>query len=561
MKNKISIATMLLFVLVQSSCHLKPFVKYMFNDEGFKKFSKKEKLAGNNENPHRAYQVNRYDWEVEVFPDRQRIEDKMKISFTPAMEQDTFLFDLQKRLKITASSGLGDYSLKHKGDFLYLIFKNNLPVGKRTSITINYKGKPLKMMGEGPIQWKKDDKGRPWISTITEGVGPHFMMPCNILLGNEADTTSISVTVPADLTVTANGQLTEVVEKENKKTYKHLVTNPINIYNISFNIGHFVKLQKPYTDINGVERTIECFVMDYREEVASEYYNQAPKILHVFEEMYGVFPWWNDGCRFVESTFAAMEHQSCIAMGDDYRKDWKDTINTTLVHEIAHEWWGNNVTGSDYCDIWIHEGMATYSEALFLEKFLGAEDYSERIKKMVRSTYNRIPIHKKCGVVYNSWMNGPDQDIYAKGGLMMHSLRVLVDNDSLFFSALKQIQVDFALQNISSEEMVGRLNQLLGRDYSPMMNWYLDEAKPPILEIKINQIDKKIKYRWKKETDLMREQEVSVKKNEEELYLNPSEDWQSMKFTPSNEEKKGDSIYFNLEKGIYFILKNISQEK
>ena len=95
--------------------------------------------------------------------------------------------------------------------------------------------------------------------------------------------------------------------------------------------------------------------------------------------LYGVFPWWNDGCRFVESTFAAMEHQSCIAMGDDYRKDWKDTINTTLVHEIAHEWWGNNVTGSDYCDIWIHEGMATYSEALFLEKFLGTEDYSEPI--------------------------------------------------------------------------------------------------------------------------------------------------------------------------------------
>lgn len=530
----------------------------MFNNEGFKKFSKKELLAGNNENPHRAYQVNRYDWEVEVFPKKERIKGTMKMSFTPNIEQDTFLFDLQKRMKIKSSSATEEYKLKHKGDFLYLIFEKNQPMGKRSHITIDYEGKPHKLMGEGPIQWKKDDKERPWISSITEGIGPHFMMPCNILLGNEADTTTIKVTVPSELTVTANGQLTGIVEKGDKKTFSHLVTYPINIYNISFNIGHFVKLEKPYTDINGVERTIECFVMDYRKEVANEYYDQTPKILKIFEEMYGVFPWWNDGCRFVESTFAAMEHQSCIAMGDDYVKDWKDTINTTLVHEIAHEWWGNNVTGKDYCDIWIHEGMATYSEALFLEKFLGSEDYYERIKKMVRSTYNRIPIHKKCGVVYNSWMNGPDQDIYDKGGLMMHSLRTLVNDDELFFSALKQIQIDFAEQNVSSEEMVEKLNTLLGFDYSPMMNWYLDEAKPPQLQIRLDLPNSKLYYKWKKEIPLMVEQQLELE-SEDSLYkINPTTEFQIMKREP------GNRIAFSLEKGIYYqidVLEIIKEEK
>ena len=525
------------------------------NKEGFKKFSKKEKLAGNNENPQRAYQVNKYDWAVEVFPDKKRIEGTMRISFTPSIAQDTFLFDLQKQLKIKSSSTKGVFDLKHKGDFLYLIYKENQAAGKRISLFMQYEGKPVSVAGEGPIQWKKDDKGRHWVSTITEGIGPHFIMPCNILLGNEPDTTVISVTVPSNLTVTANGQLIGVSEKDNKKTFKHLVTNPINIYNISFNAGHFVKLDKPYKDINGVERNIECYVMDYRQEVADEYYNQAPIIMKEFEQLFGVFPWWNDGCRFVESTFAAMEHQSCIAMGDEYHKDWKDTINTTLVHELAHEWWGNNVTGKDYCDIWIHEGMATYSEALFLEKFLGKEDYTKRIRGMVFSTYNKIPIHKVCGVAYNSWTNGPDQDIYGKGGLMMHSLRILVNDDKLFFSALKQIQQVFAVKNVSSEEMVIKLNELLGKDYSTMLNWYLDEMKPPVLEIQMDKPNNKLHYKWKKEIALMQEEVVEIKKGEELIFINPSSAWQSIKVVT------GDKFMFNIEKGIYYQLEVLESIK
>tara|TARA_B110000503_G_C7145796_1_gene412891 strand:- start:693 stop:2363 length:1671 start_codon:yes stop_codon:yes gene_type:complete len=549
MKNLISKVTLLLFILVQSSCYLKPFVKYGLNKEGFKKFSKKEKLAGNNENPQRAYKINRYDWAVELMPEKERISGNMKITFTPSVRQDTFMFDLQKRMKIESfTCNIADAKLKHKGDFLYLSFLTDMDFTSRISIEIHYKGKPVKMLGEGPIQWKKDDKGRHWISSITEGVGPHFMMPCSILLGKQSDTTSISVTVPSSLTVTANGQLLSITKKDNKKTFNHLVTNPINIYNISFNAGHFVKVEKPYIDIKGIERTIECFVMDYSEEIASEYYNQAPLIMKEFEQLFGEFPWWTDGCRFVESTFSAMEHQSCIAMGDNYYKDWKDTINTTLVHELAHEWWGNNVTGKDYCDIWIHEGMATYSEALFLEQFLGKEDYSRRIKGMLFSTANTIPIHKVCGVVYNSWTNGPDQDIYSKGGLMMHSLRVLVNDDRLFMNALKQIQIDFAKQNVSSEEMVNKLNELLLDDYSPMLNWYLDEAKPPQLEIKLDRTKGKLQYKWAKEIPLMMRQELLLLINDEETRLNPTIQYQTIDVVP------GQKLNFLIERGIYYQL-------
>ncbi|MBL4708861.1 MAG: hypothetical protein JKY48_10535, partial [Flavobacteriales bacterium] len=469
-------------VLLLSSCFYSSFVKYSMNKEGFKNFSKKEKLAGNTTNPHRAYHINKYDWNIQVFPDKKKLEGTMGIHFSPEIAQDTFLFDLQKRMKIyDFKTSIPNSSIKRKGDLLYLIFEGNIPANKRVLFSINYGGKPVSVAGEGPMNWKEDLKFRPWISTITEGIGPHFIMPCSALLGKEPDSTEINITAPLALIAAANGQLLERKENKEKQTAttSFLVSYPINIYNISFNLGHFVKFIKPYTDIKGNPREIECYVLDYNQEVADTFYNQAPKMMQVFEEAYGSFPWWNDGCRFIESTFSAMEHQSGIAMGDDYNYDWKDEWNTTLAHELAHEWWGNNITGIDYCDIWIHEGMATYSEALFLESIYGREAYESRIRKMVFSTYNSIPIHKVCGVLYNSWLNGPDQDIYDKGGLMMHSLRKVVNNDELFMTTLKQIQEEYGPRNISSEEMIEQLNTLLAKDYSPLLNWYLDEQKPP----------------------------------------------------------------------------------
>jgi len=197
-------------------------------------------------------------------------------------------------------------------------------------------------------------------------------MPCNALLSSESDSTTIAVTVPSNLTVVSNGQLIGIESNTERKTktYKHEITNNINTYSLSFNVGHFVELTKPYSDINGIERNLKFHVLDYNQDTASKFYEQTPIILREFEKLYGEFPFWEDGCKFIESTFSAMEHQSGIAMGSIYKNNWKE-FNTTLIHELAHEWWGNSLTGKDYCDIWIHEGMATYSEALFLEEIYG----------------------------------------------------------------------------------------------------------------------------------------------------------------------------------------------
>jgi aminopeptidase N len=383
-------------------------------------------------------------------------------------------------------------------------------------------------------------------------------MPCNGLLKDEADTTEINITVPKEFTVAANGQLIdEVLDfKTHKKTYKHLVTNPINIYNISFNIGHFVTFTKPYKDINGVDRLIECQVMDYNEKEASKFYDQAPKIMAVFEEIYGEFPWWNDGCRFIESTFSAMEHQSGIAMGDDYSYDWED-YNTTLVHELSHEWWGNNVTAYDYCDAWIHEGLATYSEALFLEKVYGKEAYDKKIKYFYYGTSNQIPIKKVCGVKYSSWISYPDMDIYDKGALLMHSLRTVVDDDKLFMQAMFDFQQELPESNISADHFIQKFNNLLGNDYSALFELYLNETNPPHLDFYTETTEggKRIfYYKWAKEIPFKLKKGISVEIDEKDIVLHPNSQFQTVDISG------GKGVKFLFPKSIYFLPKEFKKK-
>jgi len=541
----------LLFFLFVSSCYYKPFVQYRLNKKGFKHFNKKEKFSGDNANPYRNYDVKKYALDLEVFPDDKKIAGSMTIDFVTTESQKTFMFDFKKGMKVLSySTPFGKPSLKHKGDLLYLTYSEIIPKNKRIALKINYKGKPKNVIGEGPIQWKKDDKDRHWISSSTEGIGPHFMMPCNGLLKDEPDSTEINITVPNDLVVAANGKLMSVSENQTNqtKTYKHLVTNPINIYNISFNIGHFIMLKKDYTDLNGFKRIIECQVLDYNEVDAERFYDQAPKIMGVFEELYGVYPWWNDGCRFIESTFAAMEHQSGIAMGSEYYLDWKD-YNLTLVHELSHEWSGNNVTAYDYCDAWIHEGLATYSEALFIEKVYGHKAYEKKIQRFYYGTSNKIPIRKVCGVKYSSWISYNDMDIYDKGALLMHSLRIVVDNDDLFFKALKTFQKDLAQSNITSDHFMQKFNNLLGNDYSALFNLYLDDTEPPILRV-YTDIDeegkKQYHYKWDKALPFELKNGLKLEVNDEEVSIFPTTTFQSIEYK---------SLKLLLPKSIYFLPK------
>ena len=105
--------------------------------------------------------------------------------------------------------------------------------------------------------------------------------------------------------------------------------------------------------------------------------------MQALEHWFGPYPFYEDGYKLVESPHLGMEHQSAVAYGNKFKNgyDGRDLSGSgwglkwdfIIVHETAHEWWGNNLTTADLADMWVHESFANYSEGIYTECLLGKE--------------------------------------------------------------------------------------------------------------------------------------------------------------------------------------------
>lgn len=546
-------------ILVLQGCQYAPFLKYRNTkgEDNFPKFREKHFYQGSPIPLRTAYDVTCYDWSVDVNPKRKRLEGTMRIHFRANLPADSILLDLQGKLNVTDVAGSTSVQKhRHRGDLLYLVFETPLQPDSLYHVEISYKGKPASMIGYGPVFWMEDRAGHPRVSTLTQGIGPHWIMPCKDLLYDEPDSCFIRVTVPEGLTAVANGRLRDIQHANGKSTYHYAVINPINVYNISFNVGMYCTLTYPYTDLSGNEQVIEAAVLCEDSTEARAFYAQTPAVMAALESLYGPFPWWDDACRFVQSAVmgGAMEHQSAISMGDnfvnDIRPDSAMHSNATLIHELAHEWWGNSISANDYGDAWLHEGMATFAEALAMERLYGTEAYERNMARRYTLGYNERPVIKPFGVRYSSWVNRRDFNIYDKGALFMHTLRMQLDDDSLFFEVLKSVTHRFAKSNISTADFEAYFNEHTYRDWSTYFHIYLRTNTLPTLLIHFDRDARTFHYKWQQDLPADFHFRVDVAFGGEPRTIVPTNVWQALQDVPAGEGTIGriGSGYFDVQK-------------
>ena len=201
---------------------------------------------------------------------------------------------------------------------------------------------------------------------------------------DEVDSMLISVNVPKHLTNVSNGRLRKITEyNDDTKTFDWFVSNPINNYDVSLNIGDYTHFSDVY--VSGQDTLdLDYYVLRYNEEKAREQFQQVKPMLACYENFFGPYPFREDGYALVETPYLGMEHQSAIAYGNDYLPGYKGNTNFIsgldfdyiIVHETGHEWWGNSITTNDIADMWIHEGFCTYSEVLYVECIYGYDTVS-----------------------------------------------------------------------------------------------------------------------------------------------------------------------------------------
>ena len=442
-----------------------------------------------------CYDVTYYDLAVELNIEEKSIMGNCQIKAIVQNDFDTLQVDLFENMEIVSILKNGknlSYYRKHNAVFIEIpkMIKDAL-----FEITIQYKGIPeeaIKPPWDGGFVWDEDKNETPFIGVACEGTGASLWWPNKDHPSDEPDSMRLRITVPDTLIAIGNGYLESREKIDSMATYTWLVKSPINNYNITLNVGDYIEIQDTLINTSG-EQKLNHYVLSYNEETALRYFPQAREIIHFFEKVFGEYPFWKDGYKLVETPYAGMEHQSAIAYGNGYTTSGRyyiyDLVDYIILHETAHEWWGNSLTACDGADIWLHESFATYSEVLFIEEKLGRLVSIDYLKKKRSRISNKLPMVGPRNVNY--W--GFD-DVYWKGAWVLHTLRSVINNDNIFFRWIKESQKKFRYSIICSDEFIDFTNEETGIDLNYFFQQYLFDRKPPVFDYYQN--DSTFNYKW-----------------------------------------------------------------
>lgn len=354
---------------------------------------------------------------------------------------------------------------------------------------------------DGGIVWAKDKNKNPWVSIACQGFGASSWFPCKDSQYDEPDSIETHFTCPATLSCISNGQfIGKKIHPNQTATYSWKVSSPINNYNIIPYIGDYVNIHEHYYGEKGLLE-MDYWVLKGNEEKAKRHFKEAPKTIEALEYWFGPYPFYIDGYKLVEAPYLGMEHQSAIAYGNKFLNGYagKDLSNTgiglkwdfIIVHESGHEWFGNNITSKDIADMWIHESFTCYSETLFTEYWFGKEDGDKYCQGLRENIDNDKPIIGTYNV-----NNEGSGDMYYKGANMLHTIRTIVNNDSLFRNMLRQLNVTFYHQTVTTKDIEQFMSNYLKIDLTTIFDQYLRAQYPPILQMKNSATT--LKYRWYK---------------------------------------------------------------
>ncbi len=448
-----------------------------------------------------------YALTLSVMPESKSIRGSNVISFRTLAEGARMQIDLQPPLAITrVVHGEEELSFERNGNVYWVDFAGPLAAGTDDQIEVFYEGQPLESMRppwSGGFTWGRDSKGNPFIATTCQGLGASVWWPNKDHGYDEPDRgIDVRATVPENLVAVSNGRLQGTKHDAEAKTrsFHWQVTNPINNYCVNLNIGDYMSISSTYSGEGG-PLDVEYWILKHQEETAREQFKEVPRTLAAFEHWFGQYPFYEDSYKLVVVPYLGMEHQSSVTYGNGFKngylgRDLSETgvglkFDFIIVHESAHEWWGNNVSMQDVADMWIHESFANYAENLFVDyHFTGqeAQDYVIGCRKLIK---NDVPIIGTYG--FNQSGSG---DMYYKGGNMLHTMRHIVGDDDKWRRVLRGINEEFWHRCVTTQEFEAYVSRQTGFDFGAYFDQYLRTVEIPLLAYE--KVDGGVRLWWKR---------------------------------------------------------------
>ncbi|HTR82496.1 MAG TPA: M1 family aminopeptidase [Bacteroidota bacterium] len=385
--------------------------------------------------------------------------------------QTTLTLDLNDAMHIDSVYVNGSRSSFMQDPFSFNVTLGQAPqTGDALRATIFYSGYPV-ATGFGSIVFNTH-AGVPWVYSLSEPYGARDWWPCKNDQSDKADSADIVVTCDSAFRVGSEGVLLSVKNFGNGKTAYHWHESyPIASYLISIAISNYAQLTYwfHYSPTDSME--VLNYILPEDVPTASRMLPLVLDMLKIYSGMYGRYPFIREKYGHSEFGIGGMEHQTMTSIST--------FVENIVAHELAHQWFGDMITCRTWSDLWLHEGFAQYSTALYLEKEYGVDQYWNYMKTQMAS-----------GISAVGFVGAPDTStpktlfyaplVYGKGASILHMLRHVL-GDSVFFRAMYAYANDPRLMysNAASQDFERNCEEVSGKNLSYFFQeWLYGEGFP-----------------------------------------------------------------------------------
>jgi aminopeptidase N len=300
--------------------------------------------------------------------------------------------------------------------------------------------------------------------TMSEPSNARCWMPCYDEPW-EKSTSEISVTVPQGYIAASNGKLLEtVLNPDGTITWHWKETHQIATYLMCATVSKYTVPASTMALAPGDSIPVEYFVWANDSAAAGAYLPTVRLMIANLSTLFGPYPWDKYGmCAVNPFDYGGMEHQTITTLHEA-----RVTNEETVVHELAHQWWGDLVTCGSWPDIWLNESFATYSQALWHETLGGPAALRASMQSMLG-----FNLGSWTGAVYDPEGQGIhlfDNIVYSKGAWVLHTLRGVI-GDTSFFRSLRLWRQLYSEKSAVTADFQAAVESVTGRDIS----WFFDE--------------------------------------------------------------------------------------
>jgi len=367
------------------------------------------------------------------------------------------------------------FAFTHSNDEIHIPISNPIAENQYFTADVYYHGTSS---GTGIKNGQSPSWGVKITWTLSESYHAMDWFPCKQDLNDKADSAWIFITCPNTLKAGSNGLLKNTVALPNNMVrYEWKTYYPIDYYLISFTISDYQEyIQYAHPQGYADSILIQHYVYDnagYLPYFQAQIDNTKP-FVELLSNLYGLYPFAQEKYGHCTAPIGGgMEHQTMTTLS---------SFNFELIiHELGHQWFGDYVTCANWQDIWINEGFATYTYYLGQQYLMTQNDADN----WMVDVHNDI-MSSPTGSIYIPFADVNNESrifdyrlTYEKGAAIIHTMRHIINNDSIFFNVLKGFLQQHAYSTAIGDDFKNYISNYTGIDFTIFFDeWYYGEGYP-----------------------------------------------------------------------------------